>query len=150
MVGAMAGHNALWLLEGTALWFTAKIKSSAVWACVDLAGTGAGGSAKNSTDPKNWPYIIKTWISEGKDAPIDALIKCTKWSELDGAETVKAYSIVDFLLTEHKDKFIELMQDLKSQKDTGETSFTKIFGWSLNDLDTRWKAWARAAYANAK
>ncbi len=150
LVGAVAGHGALWMLEGTALWFSARIKTTAHWACVDLAGTGAGGSGKNYQDPKNWPFVIKTWLKEGKDPAMEGLIKCIKWSELDGAETVKAWSVVDFLLTEHKEKFIEFMQAQKSEKDSGEAAFKKVWGWSIADLDTKWKAWARSAYEGTK
>jgi tetratricopeptide (TPR) repeat protein len=146
MTGRLAGHEALWLLEGMALWFTAKMKQTAVWACVDLAGTGTGGNSKNYQDPKNWPFVIRTWIKDGKDPAIDALVKCSNWAELDGAETVKAWSIVDFLIAEHKEKFVQLMADLKGAKDTGESSFLKVFGWSLNDLDARWRGWAKVSY----
>lgn len=150
MMRAASGGQALWLLEGMALWYTSKMKGTAAWACVDLAGTGTGGSGKNYQDPKNWPFVIKTWIKEGKDPDINATIKAANWADLDGAETVKAWSLCDFLIAEHKERFIELMQDLKSQKDTGETSFTKIFGWSLAELDAKWKSWARVTYDSAK
>ena len=150
MVGNVAGHGALWLLEGMSLWFTAKMKQTSAWACVDLAGTGTGNSGKNYQDPKNWPFVIKTWIKEGKDPAIEGLIKCANWAELDGAETVKAWSICDFLIAEQREKFIDFMQVLKSDKDSGESAFNRVFGWSLADLDARWKGWARTTYESAK
>jgi hypothetical protein len=86
-------------------------------------------------------------VKEGKDPDIAAVIKCTNFAELDGAETVKAWSIVDFLLTEHREKFIEFCQDLRGAKDNGEESLRKVWGWSLEDLDSRWRAFAKTAYA---
>lgn len=113
---------------------------------MDLAGTGTGG-AKASKDPADWPFIIKTFVKEGKDPDISAVVKCTNFAEFDGVEAVKAWSLMDFLLTEHREKFIEFCQDLRSAKDNGEESLKKVFGWSLQDLDSRWRAFAKTAYA---
>ena len=150
LVGALAGNKALWILEGTALWFTSGMQDTAVWACVDMAGTGAGWNARNLRDPKNWAFTIKTWMAERSDPSIDGLVKCTKWSEFDGAEAVKAWSLIDFLMIEHKEKLVRFLADLKTQKDTGEASLKKVFGWTLAELDARWRTWARAATENAK
>ncbi len=150
LAGAMAANRAIWVVEGLALWFSSGVQDTANWACVDMAGTGAGGGGRNNRDPKNWPVIIKTWIAEGKDPDVVALVKCTKWSEFDGGEAIKAWSLLDFLMIEHKAKLVEFLVDLRSQKDTGEASLQKVFGWTLADLDTRWRTWARATFEAAK
>ena len=113
---------------------------------MDLAGTGTGGT-KGSKDPKDWPYMMREFVKGGKDPDINGVIKCTNIAELDGPETIKAWSIVDFLLTEHREKFIEFCADLRTQTDTGTESFKKVFGWSLEDLDAKWRAYAKSAYA---
>ncbi len=150
MMGAMSGGKALWLLEGGALWFTNAIEDTAIWACVDMAGTGGGGGGRNKRDPKNWGIIIKTWLAEGKDPAIDGVLKCTKWSEFDGDEAIKAWSLLDFLMIEHKEKLVKFLADVKIQKDNGEKSIQAILGWTLEEFDLRWRTWARAAYENAK
>ncbi len=140
-----SGHNPIWLTEGTALYFTKLMKETAVWSCVDLTKSGTGRQ-KASKDPKDWAFIIRTFVKEGKDPDINAVIKCTNFAELDGPETVKAWSIVDFLMSEHRDKFIEFCKDLRAGTDNGEKSFKKVFEWSVQDLDNRWRAFAKQAY----
>ncbi len=140
-----SGHNPIWLTEGTALYFTKLMKDSAIWSCVDLTKSGTG-QQKASKDPKDWPFIIRTFVKEGKDPDINAVIKCTNVAELDGPETVKSWSLVDFLMSEHREKFIEFCKDLRASTDNGATSFKKIFGWTVQDLDNRWRAYAKQAY----
>lgn len=134
-----------WLHEGTAYYFTRLMKESAATYCVDLAGTGAGSGGKNYQDAMNWPIVCKVWVREGKDPDVNAILKCDKLSELDGAETVKAWSIVDFLLVEHREKFIELRKALRAEK-TPEEAFKLAFDWSISDLDLRWKTYVKASY----
>ncbi len=150
MMAALAGPRALWLLEAAALWFTSEIMDTAVWACVAMASTGTGANARNLRDPKNWRIVLKSWLEEGKDPDIVAVMKCTTWAEFDGPEAVKAWSLFDFLLTEHRDKLIAFLADVRAQKDTGEASLAKVFGWPVAELDARWRTWARAATEGAK
>ena len=140
-----SGHNPIWLTEGTALYFTKLMKDSAVWSCVDLTKSGTG-QQKASKDPKDWPFIIRTFVKEGKDPDINAVLKCANFAELDGPETVKAWSIIDFLMSDHREKFIEFCKDLRASTDNGESSFKKVFGWTPQDLDNRWRAYAKQAY----
>jgi hypothetical protein len=150
MARQLTGGRALWVVEGMALWFSDAIQDTAIWACVSLASTGTGDPNRNNRDPKNWPFLIKGWVADGKDPDIDALVKCSAWAEFDGAEAVKAWSLLDFLMCEHREKLSAFLADMKSQKDTGEASLAKVFGWTLAELDARWRTWARAAYAEAK
>ena len=85
-------------------------------------------------------------MKEGKDPDINAVLKCKNFAELSGPETVKAWSIVDFLMSDHRDKFIEFCKDLRASTDNGESSFKKVFGWTPQDLDNRWRAYAKQAY----
>jgi hypothetical protein len=150
MMANLTGGKPLWLLEGAALLFSSSIMDTAIWACVDMASTGTGGGARNLRDPKNWRVVVKSWIEEGKDPNIDELVKCTKWAEFSGAEAVKAWSLLDFLLTEHRERAIAFLSDIRAQKDTGEASMQKVFGWPLSEFDARWRTWARATTADAR
>ncbi len=112
---------------------------------MDLAGTGTGGP-KASKDPADWPFIIRKFIKEAADPDIRAVINCANFAEFDPTEAVKAWSLCDFLIAEHREKFIELCQDLRTQKDNGEESFKKVFEWTLEDLNARWRNYAQQAY----
>ncbi len=133
-----------WLHEGIAYYFTRLMKDSAATYCVDLAGTTQGSRGKNYQDPANWPIVCKVWVREGKDPDINAILKCENLAELDGAETVKAWSLVDFLLVEHREKFIELCKALK-ESDI-EKALKESFGWSIADLDRRWRSYVKSSY----
>jgi tetratricopeptide (TPR) repeat protein len=133
-----------WLHEGMAYYFTRLMKDSAATYCVDLAGTTPGSRGKNYQDPTNWPIVCKVWVREGKDPDINAILKCDNLAELDGGETVKAWSLVDFLLVEHREKFIELCKGLKNSN--VEKALKEAFGWSIADLDQRWKTYVKACY----
>jgi tetratricopeptide (TPR) repeat protein len=133
-----------WLHEGMAYYFTRLMMDSAATYCVDLAGTTQGSRGKNYQDPTNWPIVCKVWVREGKDPDINAILKCENLAELDGGETVKAWSIVDFLLVEHREKFIALCKGMKDSN--VEKSLKEAFGWSIGDLDQRWRTYVKASY----
>lgn len=144
---ALSGGERHWLHEGLAYHFTKTMLGTAGTLCVDLAGTGPGSDGKNYQDPENWPIVIRTWIREGKDPSILEVVKATNLAELNGAETVKGWSLIDFLVTEHREKFIEFMQKLRGQKqDEDEKVLREVFGWSWDDLDAKWKVYARSSY----
>ena len=140
------GGKHLWIHEGTAYYFTKLMKDTAHSSCVDLAGTSPGsGEAKNLQDPNNWTVILKVWVREGKDSNIDKVVKCTSLADFAGPDSVKAWSLVEFLLAEHHDKFLELCQALKKGANI-EEALKAVWGWSTNDLDQRWKQYVRNSY----
>ncbi len=143
----LVGGERHWLHEGLAYHFTKTMLGTAGTLCVDLAGTGSEGGGKNYQDPENWPIVIRTWIREGKDPSIAEVVKATNLAELSGGETVKGWSLIDFLVTEHREKFIDFMQKLRGTKQTDdEKILQEVFGWSWDDLDAKWKAYARSSY----
>ena len=99
---------------------------------MDLAGTSPGaGEHKNLRDPANWPVILKVWIREGKDPNIDSVIKCTNLADFDGPKSIKGWSLVEFLLSEHHEKFLDLCKALK--KGAGiEEALRTVWGWSTS------------------
>ncbi len=140
-----SGGGNHWLHEGTSYHFTRLMKGTAMTYCVDLAGTGPKSDGKNYQDPEHWPVVCKVWVRDGKDPEINAILKCDNLAELSGAETVKAWSIVDFLITDHKEKLVGLCAKLKAETPV-EEAFRSVFNWSLGDLDTRWKAYVKVSY----
>lgn len=141
----LVGGKHHWIFEGVAYSFTRLIKETAATYCVDLAGTTPGSGGKNYQDPNNWPLVCKVWIRDGKDPDINAVVKCVNIAELDGAETVKAWSLLDFLLAEHRERFIEVCKLLRGGAEIEEALKT-VFTWTIADLDTRWKAYVKATY----
>jgi hypothetical protein len=113
---------------------------------VDLAGTSPGaGEAKNLQDPANWPVILKVWIRENKDPNIDAVVKCTNLADFDGPKSIKGWSLMDFLLAEHHEKFLQFCKALKKGGQT-EDALKGVWGWSTTELDQHWKQYVKTCY----
>ncbi len=143
-----ASHDPLWLTEGMAYCFTRLLLGTTTWGCVALGGTKTEGSM-DPQHSKNWFAILRTQVEAESDPEIRAVIQCTKYADLAGFRAVKAWSLIDFLLAEHREKFVAFCKDLKAAEDNGESSFQKVFGWSLDELNSRWREYARWAYAAA-
>jgi len=153
------GSSFCWVLEGMALHFCRLMKDTSLVHCVDLAGTSPRNKGKNYSDPADWPVICRVWVRENKDPDMTAIMKRTNFGEFDGADAVKSWSMVEYLLAQHREKFIEFLMHVKEltqpkdgQKegvvDAGvvEAALKKIWGWTINDLDYRWKQYVKVAY----
>jgi hypothetical protein len=142
----LVGGSRPWMKEGLAYHFTKTMLGTAGVMCVNLAGTGSGGE-KNLQNPEDWPLVIRTWIKESKDPAMAEVFKCKEIAELSGSETVKGWSMIDFLITEHRERFIEFLSKLRGQREEDdEKTLKEVFGWTLEDFDLRWRTYARASY----
>ena len=84
-----------------------------------------------------------TWVPVGGSVVKTFLLtpektfKRTNFGEFDGADAVKAWSLVEFLLAQHREKFIAFLQLFKDGKDV-EAALDETWGWTISDLDYRW------------
>jgi hypothetical protein len=145
LMALWCGEKHCWVLEGMAMHFTRLMKESAMVHCVDLAGTSPKNKGKNYTDVADWPVICRVWVREGKDPDLTTILKRTNFGEFDGADAVKSWSLVEFLLGQHREKFITFLQQFKEGKDV-EQSLKEVWGWTINDLDYRWKQYVKVSY----
>jgi hypothetical protein len=145
LLGLWCGEKHCWVLEGMAMHFTRLMKESAMMHCVDLAGTSPKNKGKNYSDPADWPVICRVWVREGKDPDLTTIVKRTNFGEFDGADAIKSWSLVEFLLGQHREKFIQFLQAFKEGKDV-DAALKEVWGWTINDLDYRWKAYVKVAY----
>jgi hypothetical protein len=150
------GGSFCWVLEGMALHFCRLMTETSLVHCVDLAGTSPRNKGKNYSNPADWPVICRVWVRENKDPDMTAIMKRTNFGEFDGADAVKSWSMVDYLLAQHREKFIEFLMALRELSDPKEnkvvdagiveTALKKVWGWTINDLDYRWKQYVKVAY----
>jgi len=134
-----------WLREGMAYYFTRLMNDTAMVYCVRFEGTKTEGG-KSMNDPNNWPAIVREWMRSGGDPDIHSVIKVSL-NDLTAQRTIKAWSLIDFMFAENRGRWIEFHKELAADpKDTGEKAFLKVFQWSLEDLDARWRDFARRAY----
>jgi len=149
LMGMWCGENHCWVLEGMAMHFTRLMKDSSMMHCVDLAGTSPKNKGKNYTDPADWPVVCRVWVREGRDPDLTTIMKRTNFGEFDGADAVKSWSLVEFLLAQHREKFIGFLQQFKEGKDV-DAALKDAWGWTINELDYRWKQYVRVAYLEGK
>ncbi|MBI3857880.1 MAG: hypothetical protein HY293_19555, partial [Planctomycetes bacterium] len=153
------GTNYCWMVEGMALHFCRLMKDTSMVHCVDLAGTSPRNKGKNYSDPGDWPVICRVWVRENKDPDMTAIMKRVNFGEFDGADAIKSWSMVEFLLGQHREKFVEFLMALKELNETKEdkngkvvegglveAALKKVWGWTIGDLDYRWKQYVKVAY----
>jgi hypothetical protein len=145
LMGLWCGEKHCWVLEGMAMHFTRLMKDSSMVHCVDLAGTSPKNKGKNYSDPNDWPVVCRVWVREDRDPDLTTILNRTNFGEFDGADAVKSWSLVEFLLGQHREKFIIFLQQFREGKDV-EAALKEVWGWSINDLDYRWKQYVRIAY----
>ncbi|HKS17345.1 MAG TPA: hypothetical protein VJU16_08535 [Planctomycetota bacterium] len=150
LIDHMVGGRRHWMTEGMAYHFTKNILGTALNGCVNLAGTGADKtSGRDYSNADDWPLVIRTWIREGKDPVMLEVFKCRELAEFSSEEVVKSWSMIDFLITEHREKFMTYMSKIRGQKeDEDEKALMEVFGWTLDDFDLRWKTYARSSYGS--
>ncbi|MFH0946562.1 MAG: hypothetical protein V2A76_15305 [Planctomycetota bacterium] len=77
--------------------------------------------------------------------PYAELVKKTT-NQLDFADLAKSWSIVDFLMREHPDKFKTYIQSLGGFKQE-EDCLKKVFGWTGEEFDKNWEEYVKANYS---
>lgn len=145
MLAYHLGADRPWLTEGLATAFTRQLRGTALCACVRLEGTAREGG-KTFTDPANWTWIVREWVQKGSDPELVLVLRSTL-NDLDQIRLVKAWSVLDFLMTAHRNRLKELVEELaKDPKDSGEGALRKVFGWTVERVEAEWRAYTRRAY----
>lgn len=134
-----------WQIEGTAYFFTRTIRGTARNKCTTLpSGTVSGDLKKAFTDHAHWRAALKKMVTEWEDPPAVEVLK----SDMPGltfGRTLKAWSLIEFLLLEHTEKFIKWWDRLRDDpEDAGDAALRDVFGWTAADLDTFWRIWVRS------
>jgi tetratricopeptide (TPR) repeat protein len=143
----LTGGSRPWLHEGLAYHFSMQVIGKGGTFCTNIQGTGAGGGERDYRNMEDWPLIMRTLINESKDPAMIEVFKCKDFAELSGAEAVKAWSLVDFLVTEHRERFLDFCSKARGQReDEDEKILKEVFDWTIDDLDTRWRTYVRAFY----
>lgn len=98
----------------------------------------------------NWHKTMREMAWLGDDPPIKASIgepiNSMRWRS-----RLKGWSLFDFLMTEHQGKLSEFFRQcdyqVRDPKDpTGEKTFRKVFGWSYEELEERWRQFVLENY----
>lgn len=131
-----------WLCEGFACWLTLTIHRTAMNYCASME-TGVSSAKPKETD--DWYRAIGEQVRFGKDKPLRGILKLN-YNNLASAETLKAWSVVDFCIRERPDQFVAFAKMLRKEPRI-EIALQTAFGVAaVEDLDTLWRAFVREKY----
>jgi tetratricopeptide (TPR) repeat protein len=139
------GEDRAWLREGLGYYFTWMMRGTALCFCINLEGTSQEGG-KAYAEPGNWPSILRQLVSAGRDADMKRIL-VSEMNDMDTPKLIKSWSLIDYLVQEHRAKLPELAAALREdQKDKGPAAIEKTLGMTPEQLDQAWRDFVRRTY----
>jgi tetratricopeptide (TPR) repeat protein len=135
---------AAWLTEGFAYYMEYKYeKSIRVTVRTDAMYGDDAKVAQKRSDTSTWPEFVKEMVIEGKHEPFE------KWkhyflNKLDHSHLAKSWSLMTFLITEHEDKFVKWLKNMRKMQ--WEEAMYKAFHWTNEEVDKEWSLWVKVTY----
>jgi hypothetical protein len=147
LVAAHAGGRRPWLQEGLCYVFTFMMLGTADNHCTSLQDTSVKGRQKDFKEGSKWRGMLKDMVVEMNDPEIQAVLKADI-ADLDGPKTLKAWSLVDYLIHDHMERFAQIVKKLRDEEKDGgpEKIFEQVLGWNAAELNERWRQYVRATY----
>ncbi len=105
---------------------------------------GKSGAVRNWTDPGQWRPLLKETAAAGDDTPLRLIVNKRSY-DLPISASVKAWSVVDFLLRRDRPAFVGMLKELKVEKDLVGLLETR-FGRDVEVLDAEWRRWVAETY----
>jgi hypothetical protein len=142
------GADAAWLEEGLAYFFSDGINGSRLTHCTNLQDTRQGGGGRRYSNPEAWASAVRQMVQERTDPPMLEVISVDT-ANLTGARTVKAWSVVDWLMFEYRDKLGALITSLSrygKAEDRWPQVIREVFGWEIDEMENRWRTYVRFTY----
>lgn len=142
-------HDAAWLNEGLAYYYTLKVQETTSTFCVslkkgDYAKPGNEGGMKQWGDVDNWKPKIKDLVLAKNDVPMRTLVN-QRITELQFDATVKAWCVVTWLMELDRDKFIEVLRQIGADTKS-EVVLQGSYGKGLEELDDDFKKHVKKTY----
>ncbi len=138
-----------WINEGLSYYYTVKVQESTVTHCVSLkkgnyARPGDEGGMKDWNDATNWKPNVRELVQKKADVALRALV-VKPITQLEFEATIKAWSVIQWLMDEDRDRFIGLLDRLGGRPNhvgVLESEFEK----SVEDLDKEWREYVIRNY----
>jgi len=130
-----------WLYEGLAAYATLRLMGTQGTWCVRLEETSAT-AVERAPSPDDWAEQVSGLVSKSADEPLRRLVGASL-NELDGPMLVKAWSLLRFLLEEHGDEAVAVLEARRAGMST-EAAFATVTGLRLDDVDALWRRHVRA------
>jgi len=130
-----------WLREGLAFWCTERLLVSAFTEC-QRNKTGASDE-RGLPDVRDWPKEVREAAVHGTAPPLRAVM-LSDLGSLTPPAMMKAWSLVDYLLTDQREKFTAFLGALKSGKEQEEALKEAFGGPGIEEVDALWVASVKA------
>jgi hypothetical protein len=146
----------LWLAEGLALYLEKRIEPES-W-----TREGGEGVFFERERSKEWAAEVMKIARKGKHTPVANLMRAMGPADLDRNAHLTAWSITEFLIKVHPEKYALLIGNLKAQLDeqgypTGRNmldlqrkQFKEIWDWTPRQMEEDWRMWASEPKPKAK
>jgi HEAT repeat protein/VWA domain-containing protein len=135
-----------WLVEGLAHWLTRTLDNFKD-DCTVCQGEGAGGSGGArggggggivEISGKAWQEDMVKLVQSQKLDPIEKLLAKQVVRELTPEDHKRAWSYIDFCLSEWREPFVKMLAALRQEKDVRE-AFMSNLGCTPEVFDERWR-----------
>ncbi len=138
-----------WINEGLSYFYTVKLQETCLTHCVAIkkgnyANPGDEGGIKDWSDTSNWKPNVKEMVRKKSDVELRALV-IKPITQLEFDATIKAWSVITWLMDTERDKFIELMDDLGGRSNHVNV-LESAFEISLEELDQKWRKYVLRNY----
>ncbi len=142
-------HTHAWLDEGLAYFTTLRVRGTTASWCVreeDARYAAADGPAEDAGQLSEFDFRgrIRALVRKGEDMPLRALTT-RKLSDLALSDTIKAWSVVTWMMGNDRPGTIRYLSSLRSAKD-GPSALEAHFGKGAEAVDDEWRAWVRSTH----
>ena len=105
---------------------------------------GSGGLADKEFTTADAGDSAKGLVRSGEDISFDELEK-TELNQLDGRHYAKGFTLMKWLLKDHKKELIAWLKGMN--RATTTAALAKAFGgWTTHELDKRWREWVKKTF----
>jgi len=101
-------------------------------------------SERNWMEASQWKSLLKEAVGKGDDPSLRVIVNKRSY-DLPLFASVKAWSVVDFLMRRDRAAFIALVREQKGEKDPIGLLETR-FGKDVESLDDAWRKWVTETY----
>jgi hypothetical protein len=127
-----------WLYEGLAAYAAATLLGFHGSWCIRLEDTSAHPELHVPDDPSEWPGLVEILVRLGDDFPLRGLVGVSI-NGLDPAMLAKSWSLVRWLLEEHRDEALAFFESKREGRPTN-VALRAATGLPLDVLDEAWRA----------
>jgi len=138
-----------WINEGLSYYYTVKVQESCMTHCVSLkkgnyANPGDEGGLKDWNYTTNWKPNVKEMVRKKSDVEMRALV-VKPITQLEFEATIKAWSVISWMMDTERDKFIDLMDELGGRSNHINV-LEGAFEIGIEELDTKWREYVLRNY----